>query len=153
MIATRRTSTSAILACIGSIIVLLSGAVDYRSTLTSCVFCLAAASTGTAVRSIRLVEILPPAAIAVVTLVVQCGHTLELLPIPLPKPEIRFNIVANVWWHGLAFYVRVIRLEVIILCILTRSKIGWILVAGSDGPPSPSVATGSVVNLKLITRG
>ncbi len=94
-----------------------------------------------------MVEVLPPASITVVADIIQGCHTLELLPIPLPKPEIRFDVVANVWRHLLSFYVREIRFEVVELCVLTWSKIGWVIVAGTYGPPAPCVSTRGVVNL------
>lgn len=107
MITASCASTSAVLARVGSVVVLLSRASYNSSTLAGHVFSLGTSNASASIGAIRLEEVLPPTSIAVVTSVVKSCYPLKLIPVPLPNPIVRIQVVANVWWHLLSFYIRV----------------------------------------------
>ena len=150
MIAASSASTSAILARVCAVVVLLSRTSNYSCALAGHVSSLAASNASAGVCAIRLKEVLPPAIIAVVAPVVKCCNSLVLIPVPLPNPVIWPLVVANVWRHLRSFYVWMIRLVVIVLSMLARSQVRRVLVAGADWIPTPTIATGCIVNLKLV---
>ena len=104
----RKISTSAVLAGVGSVVVLLSRATYNGSAIAGHVFSLGTKNASASIAALRLDEVLPPASIAVVTSVVKSCYPHKMIPVPMPMPPVRMHVVTNVWWHLLSFYVRVI---------------------------------------------
>jgi hypothetical protein len=120
LIAAGCATSTAVLARVGSVVVLLSGTTNYSRALASHVLGLGASDACTSVGTIRLEKVLPPASITTFTSIPAGSHTCEMVPGPMPLPIMRPYVVANVWWHLLTFNVGVIPFLVAVLSLLAR---------------------------------